>query len=70
MVWLLGTNRKQESSHLPKSCETVPVQLVDATPSELEALITGGIYDRGETERALWAEDSFHRLARFINTTL
>ena len=38
----------------------MPVQLVDATPSELEALITGGVYDRGETERALCNAESRH----------
>jgi hypothetical protein len=27
----------------------VPVQLVDATPSELKALITGGVYDLKKT---------------------
>jgi hypothetical protein len=31
----------------------VPVQLVDATPSELKALIKGGVYDPKEADKAL-----------------
>jgi hypothetical protein len=30
----------------------VPVQVVDATPSELKALITGGVYDSKKTYTA------------------
>jgi hypothetical protein len=34
--------------------ESVPVQLVNATPSELEALITGGVYDPKKTHTAFY----------------
>jgi hypothetical protein len=36
----------------------VPVQLVDATPSELKALIKGGVYDPKETDKALGSATS------------
>jgi hypothetical protein len=34
--------------------QAVPVQLVNATPSELEALITGGVYDPKKTHTAFY----------------
>ena len=36
----------------PNSRKVVPVQVVDATPSELEALLTGGVYDPKKTYAA------------------
>ena len=36
----------------------MPPQLVDATPSELEALSRGGVYDRTEEERAFCGAES------------
>jgi hypothetical protein len=36
----------------------VPVQLVDATPSELKALITGGVYDPKKTYTAFCHAES------------
>jgi len=37
--------------------EGVPVQLVIATPSELEALLTGGVYDRKRAHKTLPTAD-------------
>jgi hypothetical protein len=48
----------QTNCHPPFACNSaadhtfrkaVPVQVVDATPSELEALFTGGVYDPKKT---------------------
>jgi hypothetical protein len=36
-----------------KSCETVPVQLVDATPPDINLFSKGGVHDAGETMEAL-----------------
>jgi hypothetical protein len=36
----------------------VLVQLVIATPSELEALITGGVYDRKQAHKTLCIAES------------
>jgi hypothetical protein len=33
----------------PSFRKAVPVQVVDATPSELEAFLTGGVYDPKKT---------------------
>lgn len=42
---LLGMYRRQRPATLSLR-KDVPVQPVDATPSELEALVAGGVYSR------------------------
>ena len=43
---------------LPNSRQAVPVQVVAATPSELEVLITGGVYDPKKTYTAFCDAES------------
>ena len=38
--------------------ESLLAQVVDATPSELKALLTGGVYDRTEAKRAFCGAES------------
>jgi hypothetical protein len=47
-----------ELPEMPNSRKVVPPQVVDATPSELKALIRGGVYDRTEAKRAFCGAES------------